>query len=135
MGSPKHFFNEEERKKILDAIREAESRTSGRIRVRVEKTCKDPMLDARKAFTALGMHRTEKRNSLLFFLSVEDRKFVILGDDGIHKKVPEGFWEKVRDAVEADFRKKRFAEGLADGIRMAGEQLALHFPHEKERQA
>jgi len=131
MGSRKDFFNEEEKKKILGAIREAESRTSGEIRVRVERNCKDPMRDARQAFITLGMRRTERRNGVLFFLAVEDRKFVILGDDGIDRKVPEGFWEKVRDAVEADFRKGRFAEGLAEGIRMAGEQLALHFPHEK----
>jgi len=128
----KNFFSEEDRKAILSAIQKAESLTSGEIRVRVENEGgKDPMLVARRAFEKLGMRKTELRNGVLFFVTVKDRKFVILGDDGINQKVPKGFWEEVRDIAITNFQEGRFAQGLAEGIRKAGEQLSTFFPHQR----
>jgi uncharacterized membrane protein len=132
MEEQKKFFTGDDEKRILSAIKEAEARTSGEIRVRVEgKGGKDPMALARKSFEALGMRKTDLHNGVLFVLITEDRTFVILGDDGINKKVPSDFWNKVRDVVLAQFRKELFAEGLAEGIRLAGEQLANFFPCQK----
>jgi uncharacterized membrane protein len=87
---------------------------------------------ARAAFEAMGMRGAKLHNGVLFFLAVEDRTFAILGDDGIDEKVPEGFWNDVKDTVLGRFREGRFAEGLSEGIRRAGEQLAAFFPHEKD---
>lgn len=132
MAALRDFFTEDDRKSITSAIKEAESRTSGEIRVRVEaKAGEDPMQAVRNAFEALGMRNTELHNGVMFFLGVEDRKFVILGDDGINDKVPENFWDSVRDVVLGHFREGRFAQGLSEGIRMAGEQLSSFFPHQK----
>jgi len=131
MRSLKSFFSPSDEKAILEAIREAESRTSGEIRVRVErKAGKDPMAVAHQAFDALGMRNIELRHGVLFLVATEDRSFVILGDAGIHAKVPRGFWNKVRDVVIKHFRKKAFAKGLVEGIKLAGEQLATFFPHQ-----
>jgi uncharacterized membrane protein len=55
-----------------------------------------------------------------------------LGDDGINEKVPEGFWDKVKDVVLEHFRKGLFAKGLDEGIKLAGEQLATFFPYKKK---
>ncbi len=133
MRGLRSFFTKEDEKLILSAVREAESHTSGEIRVRVEKKAgKDPMRTARNAFESLGMRETELHNGVLFVLALEDRTFVILGDDGIHKKVPGSFWENVKDVVLDHFRKNLFAKGLAEGIKLAGEQLATFFPHQKE---
>jgi uncharacterized membrane protein len=77
------------------------------------------------------MRKTSLRNGVLFFLGVNQRRFVVLGDDGINQKVPEGFWDSVRDIVQEHFRKGLFAEGLAEGIRRAGKQLATFFPCER----
>jgi uncharacterized membrane protein len=133
MENQMKFFTEDDEKQILSAIRNAESRTSGEIRVRIEKKGgKDPMTVARKSFEALGMRKTELHNGVLFVLITEDRTFVILGDDGINKKVPADFWNKVKDIVLGHFRKGFFAEGLAEGIKLAGEQLANFYPYQKE---
>lgn len=130
MGPLRGFFTGEDERLILSAIKELESRTSGEIRVRLEKRAgKDPIKAARRAFETLGMRNTQLRNGVLFLLAVEDRKFVILGDDGINQKVPEGFWNSVRDIVQGHFRNGLFAKGLAEGIKQAGEQLATFFPH------
>jgi uncharacterized membrane protein len=75
------------------------------------------------------MNRTEERNGVLFYLAIRNRKFAIIGDTGINARVPEGFWDKIKNIMESDFREKRFSDGLAKGILMAGNQLKEHFPH------
>ena len=41
---------------------------------------------------------------------------------------PEGFWNDVKDTVIAGLAAGKAGEGLAAGIRLAGEQLSAHFP-------
>ena len=65
---------------------------------------------------------------MLFYLATEDRKFAILGDGGINAVVAEGFWNEVKDIVIAGLVAGNPAEGLASGIRLAGQQLSNHFP-------
>lgn len=129
--SLKGLFDANQEKSILEAIRDAESHTSGEIIVRVERRAgRNPVAVAREAFESLGMRNTELHNGVLFLVSVEDRKFVVLGDDGINAKVPADFWDKVRDLVTEHFRRGEVSGGLAEGVRLAGEQLAIFFPHQ-----
>jgi uncharacterized membrane protein len=74
------------------------------------------------------MHKTKLRNGVLFYLAVKDRKFAILGDAGINAKVPEGFWDNIKDTMLNHFKNGEFARGLSEGIKMTGEQLKKHFP-------
>ena len=126
----KKFFSETDENTIAKAIAEAESKTSGEIRVYINKNAgDDPLMAARYAFENIGMRKTELRNGILFYLAVEDRTFAILGDDGINDKVPPDLWNQIKDTVISSFRQGEFARGLADGIKMAGQQLAEFFPH------
>ena len=126
---PKKFFSPEEETRIIAAIKEAELQTSGEIRVHLAKSCGgSPHEAAVKVFEKIGMIRTAERNAVLFYLALKDRKFALIGDKGIHERVGADFWEKVRDAVQHDFRKGEFAKGLVDGIRRSGGELARHFP-------
>ncbi len=128
-----NYFTEEDKLQIVNAIRVAETNTSGEIRVHIEKYCKDDVLDrAAYIFEKLEMHKTELRNGVLFYLAVKDQKFAILGDGGINQKVPVNFWEKSKETVIAKLKKGLYAEGLADGIIMAGEQLKVHFPYQAD---
>ncbi len=125
------FFSRAEGRQIIAAIQQAEHKTSGEIRVHVEGHCPgDPLARAREVFAALGMHRTERRNAALIYLAVKDRKFAVVGDDGIHAVVPPGFWDEVRDAMAEDFRRGRFCEGTCHGIASIGQHLKAHFPWE-----
>jgi uncharacterized membrane protein len=127
------FFSLEEKNAIRDAIVDAEMHTSGEIRVHIENHCKgDSVEHASKMFNKLKMHKTAERNAVLFFLAVTDRVFVIYGDSGINAKVPEDFWDSIRDQMLVYFREKKFTQGLCEGIRMAGEKLQEHFPHQKD---
>jgi len=127
------YFTEENKLQITNAIRVAETNTSGEIRVHIEKHCKSDVLDrAAYIFDKLEMQKTQLRNGVLFYLAVEDRKFAILGDAGINEKVADDFWEEIKEDVIASFKENRFAEGLSNGIIKAGEQLKAHFPYQDD---
>jgi uncharacterized membrane protein len=127
------YFSEEEKLQIINAIREAETNTSGEIRVHIEKYCKNNVLDrAAYVFKVLEMHKTRLRSGVLFYLAVEEQKFAILGDAGINREVPENFWEDIKSEMAACFRDGKISEGLSTGILRAGEQLKQHFPWQED---
>lgn len=127
--NPKEFLGKENEILITKAIEGAENQTSGEIRVHVESLCKEEVLDrAAWLFKKLKMHETKERNGVLIYLSVNDRKFAIIGDSGINKVVPEGFWDEIKEMMISHFSKGEFALGLINGIEKTGEQLKQFFP-------
>jgi uncharacterized membrane protein len=123
------FLDDDERARVLAAIREFERNTSGEIRVhlqaRIDGAAKDV---AASVFNRLGMAGTRDRNGVLFFVGVRDRRFAVIGDAGIYDAVPRDFWNGVVGRVEARLMEGRHADGLIEGIRMAGAALVEHFP-------
>jgi uncharacterized membrane protein len=131
MGLP--LFSARDKDAIVQAIERAERRTSGEIRVHVErKAGKDPLCRAQEVFHYLGMEKTEERNGVLIYIAPGERKFAIIGDEGIHHVVPEGFWDHIRTVMEGEFRQGHFREGVCQGIAMAGEALAEYFPYQRD---
>ena len=131
MPNARKFFTPEKKERIVAAIREAEGHTSGEIRVHLEeRDLGDPWKRAVQVFNQLGMAKTAQRNGVLFYLAIGDHHFTILGDEGINAKVPEGFWDQIKQTMEAHFREGRFTEGLCEGILMAGKALKQYFPYE-----
>lgn len=131
--SVENFFSSEEKKRITDAIAEAEKNTSGEIRLHAEGHCKIDVLDrAAYVFKKLDMHETEQRNGVLFYLAVHDRKFAIIGDAGINRVVPSDFWNEIKETMLGYFKEGKFTDGLTKGILMAGEQLKANFPFHKD---
>jgi uncharacterized membrane protein len=127
------FFSKEEKQKIMQAIADAELASSGEIRVHIENKCSKDVLDcASYTFSQLKMHETELRNGVLFYLAVKSKKFAILGDVGINQKVPENFWDDIKEEVQETFLKGDFVGGLAEGIIKAGQQLKEHFPYQSD---
>lgn len=127
------FFIPEDQLRILSSIDLAERKSSGEIRVRVERSAgKDIMKTARKAFKMLGMRKTKQRNGILFFFAVEERQFVILGDKGINNVVPDTFWDDIRDLMQRYFGEGFFAKGLSEGIKLTGYALSKYFPHQRD---
>jgi len=127
------YFNKEDKEQISEAIREAERNTSGEIRVHIEGTCREEVMDrAAYLFEKLEMHKTALRNGVLFYLSMKDQKFAILGDVGINRVTPENFWEEIKETMLEQFRMGQYAAGLSEGIKMAGEQLKEHFAYQED---
>ena len=129
--SAEHFFSDAQKAEIRKAIEMAEEKTSGEIRVHIQEKCKgNGVKTAEKVFAQLKMHKTKLRNGVLFFLAIDSRVFAIYGDKGIHEKVPANFWNEISSTMEDHFRKGDFTGGLTHGIKITGEQLAKHFPHQ-----
>ena len=127
------LFNDEEQQRIREAVERAEKHTSGEIRVCVEKTCSEDVLDrAATYFTKLDMHKTKLRNGVLIYLATEDHKFAIIGDAGINKVVPDDFWDNTKLQMLEQFKQGNLVEGIATGVTMAGEQLKKYFPYDTD---
>jgi uncharacterized membrane protein len=126
-------FTDEKKAGISRAIEVAESGTSGEIRVHLEDRCRINVFDrAVNIFKTLNMNKTELRNGILLYTAVGDRKFVIIGDAGINAKVPVGMWDQIKEKVLVFFREDKVTEGLTEGIRLAGDVLKEHFPHQDD---
>jgi len=125
----RELFTEEERAEIEQAINDAEKITSGEIRVHLENTCYEDILDhSAWIFEELEMHKTEGRTGVLIYMAVIDRVFTVIGDAGINHKVPDNFWDKTTELISKYFRKGQFKEGLIAGIQTIGEDMKVHFP-------
>lgn len=124
-------FNDDEQQRIRQAIAEAEKRTSGEIRVSVEKTCSEDVLDrTAKYFHQLDMHKTKLRNGVLIYVAVVDRKFAIIGDAGINKVVSGDFWDCTKEEMLGHFKNGNIVDGVIAGIKQAGDQLGKYFPQD-----
>jgi uncharacterized membrane protein len=130
----KSFFNPQQQQQIEEAIKHAELKTSGEIRIHIENHCtKENILErAWEIFHKLGIDKTKERNGVIFYLAVEDKRFAILGDEGIHQKVAADFWDDIKTIMQTEFKLGRFTEGLSVGISIAGDQLQEHFPAQRE---
>jgi uncharacterized membrane protein len=117
--------------RVRKAIADAERETSGEIRVSVSRFFWGRVRPAaERAFRRLGMTRTKDRNGILFFIVPSRRRFVVLGDEGIHANVGQDFWDGIAAAMSEDFKKGDFTDGLVRGIKKAAGGLAAHFPYD-----
>jgi len=118
-----------EHERVLAAIRVAEARTSGEIRVLIVRhKVVDPVAAAKAYFTHMAMEKSQHRNGVLIFLAPLSRNFAVVGDAGVHEKCGDAFWAELAAAMGARFRQKAFTDGLVHGIERAGELLAGAFP-------
>ena len=131
---PQNFLSDTQKAEIIKAIQTAERNSSGEIRVHIEKVCasEDVLERAAEVFAEIGMINTAEQNGVLFYLSIDDRKFAVLGDKGIDKVVPANFWESTKDLLRNHFSQGLFTEGLVKGIHSAGEQLKHFFPYQSD---
>ena len=124
------FLSRLEHARIVSAIREAESKTSGEIRVYIQrgKLDTDPVMVAQNRFQRLAMHKTGERNAVLIFVAPRAHKFAVVGDQAIHEKCGEQFWRHVVDGMQVHFQNEKFSHALTEAINEVGKVLATHFP-------
>jgi uncharacterized membrane protein len=130
----KDFFTQEEKEHIAEAIRAAEQRTSGEVRIYIENRCRyvDPLDRAQEIFSELRMQETAERNATLVYVAVKDQQAAIFGDEGIHQKVGQKYWEDEVGKMLLYFRKEHLAEGIMQIVRDIGEVLHYYFPYDRE---
>ena len=126
---PREFIDQLHNDKIVAAIRDAEKKTSGEIRVFIShKIITEVVATAQAEFDRLGMTRTKNRNGVLIFVAPGSQKFAVIGDTGVHEKCGQRYWDELAAEMSGHFAAADFSQGIIVGIRKAGEILARHFP-------
>ncbi len=130
----KDFFSEEEKQQLVAAIQKAEQRTSGEVRVFVESHCKymDAMDRAKQLFLQLSMQNTADRNATMIYVAVKDHQAAVLGDEGIHQKVGQMYWQEEVNKMLLHFKQQHLADGICQVITDIGEALHTHFPYNRD---
>ena len=126
----REFLSKLEHDRIIQAIHEAESKTSGEIRVLIErgKLKSDPLAAAQSKFHRLGMHKTRERNAVLIFVAPRVHKFAVVGDNAIHERCGNEFWQRVVERMRTHFLTENFSDALVEAVNEIGTVLASHFP-------
>jgi len=126
----------EEEERMVEAIRSAETMTSGEIRVFVESRCRfiNPMDRAMELFAELEMHKTKDRNAVLLYFAMKDRQLAILADEGIYQKMGQTFWDNEVKTIISEFKEKHFTEGICQMIQDVGQALTSNFPYQRDDQ-
>ena len=126
----REFLSKLEHDRIVRAIQEAESKTSGEIRVLIQrgKLKSDPLVAAERKFLRLGMHKTREHNAVLIFVAPRVHKLAVVGDQAIHERCGDQFWQHVATAMHDCFREQKFTDGIGGAVREVGTVLARHFP-------
>ena len=126
----RHFIAQLDRRLIESAIRAAELKTSGEICVVIHhRPVADAVAAARSEFAARGLQKTRHRNAVLIFVAPASQSFAVIGDEAVHKKCGDEFWQELAATMTGLFKAGRFTDGLVQGVERAGDLLARHFPH------
>lgn len=125
------FFSDEEQRLIVSAIRNAERCTSGEVRVYVESRCKymDALDRAIELFAQMGMQATDERNGVLVYVAIKDHQLAVFGDEGIHRKVGNEYWNRELMKMIRDFNREDYARGIAGCVEDIGQALQQFFPY------
>lgn len=83
---------------------------------------------AAQEFHLLELHRTEAQTGVLIFVSLFERRVIVLADRGVNSAVGPEHWDAVDRAVLDGIRAGSLRDGLLEGIRLTGDVLAQHFP-------
>jgi uncharacterized membrane protein len=130
----KDFFSAEEQQLIIESIRNAERMTSGEVRVFVESKCSymDAIDRAAELFFHLEMQKTNDRNAVLVYVAMKDRQLAVFGDEGIHKKVGNEYWNNEVHKMITNFNRENYAAGIREVVKDIGEALTKNFPYNND---
>ena len=128
---PDVFFSPAEKEQIGRVIQRAEKSTSAEVKLIVLRHCwLDIKRKAAELFKKQGLDKTQQRNAVMILLVTTNHEFLIYGDEGIHQKVGQSFWNDVKDTMAAHFERDEFGAGLQVGIEHIGEKLHTYFPRQ-----
>ncbi len=123
------FLTDRELTSLVDAIQTAEESSTGEIRVHIDSTTAENNAKvAWDVFKSLNMHMTKERNAVLFHVNFEKKYLTIIGDEGIHHKVHQQFWNNLHDEITNKFSQAQYFQALYEAILATGKELKKYFP-------
>jgi putative membrane protein len=80
-------------------------------------------------FYSSGLYKTRESNGVEIYLSLLERRVVVIGDQGIHAKMGNPHWDNVRDLIILGIKQDDICGGICRAIESCGKALAEYFPH------
>ena len=74
------------------------------------------------------MHQTKERNGVLLFFAPRSQSFAVIGDEAIHSRCGDSFWQTLTSSMEVQLRQGLFTDAICHAIRTCGELLSQEFP-------
>ena len=82
------------------------------------------------AFWRCRVRRTRTGTGILLFISLLERRVVVLGDDALAGRIDQPEWNRVRDAMTRHLAEAEPEKALLEGIALSGELLTEILPGE-----
>ena len=129
----KKYLSEKEIIDLVEVIKIAENQSTGEIRLHIDSSAEKENAEvAFEVFQRLEMYKTKDRNAVLFHVNFNQRYLAIIGDEGIHQKVCQSFWDKIHSEVITQFVQGKYFFGLKEAIFKTGKELKKYFPVKEE---
>jgi uncharacterized membrane protein len=123
------FLTDYEMASLVEAIQTAENHSTGEIKIHVDSTTEGNNAKmAFEVFKNLCQNQTVELNAVLFHINFEQQYLTIIGDEGIHQKVQQHFWNKMHDEITQEFARGNFHDALKKALLDTGFELKKHFP-------
>ena len=142
-----NFLSEDGKEAVKKAVCEAESLTSGEIKVLVVQSSMKPFLlcilnalDMQEAiehfvekravreFFRMGIDKTRGKTGVLIMISLDERIVNVKADQGINEKVAQGTWEETVEMIVEAIKSGKPEEGICKALKQVANLLAEHFP-------
>ncbi|MEO6940044.1 MAG: TPM domain-containing protein [Candidatus Kapaibacterium sp.] len=129
-------FPQDSLERISKVVEEVEKKTGTEIKISIRdlRDSSEAGLEikdlALQEFFKLGVDKTRNRGGVLLFILYDERKFYVVGDEGVHKhSAPEG-WVDVARTLGGHFKKAEFELGVIAAVRKIGEHVLEALPNE-----
>ena len=124
-----NFLTDQQMASLVEAIQTAEDHSTGEIRIHIDSNTEGNNAQiAFEVFKRLCKNKTLARNAVLFHVNFEQQYLTIIGDEGIHEKVHQNFWDQMHDRITQEFMKGNFHDGLKNAVLETGLELKKYFP-------
>lgn len=124
-----NFLTDQQMASLVEAIQTAEDHSTGEIRIHIGSNTEGNNAEiAFEVFRRLCKDQTVEKNAVLFHVNFEQKYLTIIGDEGIHAKVNQTFWDQMHDQITTQFSKGNFHDGLKNAVLETGLELKKYFP-------
>jgi uncharacterized membrane protein len=135
-GSVRRRFTPDVLDRIERAVRASEARHGGEVRVVIETDLdawsilagRPSRHRALEVFALQGVWDTAENNGLLLYVLFADRAVEIVADRGYAGRVEQAEWDAVCRAVEAEFKRSRWEQGVVAGVERVSAIAERCFP-------
>ncbi|MBK8981959.1 MAG: TPM domain-containing protein [Ignavibacteria bacterium] len=128
------YLSDDDLDTIVKKIYEAESKTSGEIRlsIKTKRGYREKDLSPRKLaiaeFLNLRMNETRDKTGVLFYILFDEHRYEIIADSGINSKITDQEWNSLTADITEYFKNEKYLEGILFVIEKIGNKLTEEFP-------